>query len=551
MNFELKSELLNEEPRLCNQAVELNACINAHGLYDSFQFVLRLSPVVHKKISEIKSGIISTNELDLDQAQAYSTYLHETIHWWQHIGSTAGLMQSLIYPAQFYMNLTELKEFLEKVGAYKSINGWILKNPRYECEESLATGNTIINNFYDTEFFRLLMRSPSLTKEIIKSPFFESQGHSFVIAYSNILSLLGGTLNLEIVNDILPNPDNLVTYYLEKKEQKLIGYNYQSTVEIPLLGSVAIYEGQARFSQMQFLAAYSGFSLKLSHFGQRGMLDGVYIEAFDFFCESIKLNNYPEGLDDVVIGLFLLVCDISINPGMGFPFEPNYERNIVKDADPGIRFTYIVKAISQNVEKYLSLLKKFSKEEYFQVTSMICEELGYHTMEAILQKVVGWCNRNTKISDLMKELDSFEFNPLNLPVRVLFSHYLQFSRDKLENPEFFCWPGLHLVVSEGHERSLELWNRNMALFGDKPDEDGIYLATLPGKDQKKVKETFESFYANNVIFNFSRQWICQNGEFNFDHKWLSSKGSREDYKDFVDRHFLKVFNKGLGEFNIL
>jgi hypothetical protein len=28
---------------------------------------------------------------------ALSTYLHETVHWWQHIGSTAGLVSSLAY----------------------------------------------------------------------------------------------------------------------------------------------------------------------------------------------------------------------------------------------------------------------------------------------------------------------------------------------------------------------------------------------------------------------------------------------------------------------
>jgi hypothetical protein len=32
--------------------------------------------------------------------EAMSTYLHETIHWWQHVGNTAGLFLSLTYPVQ-------------------------------------------------------------------------------------------------------------------------------------------------------------------------------------------------------------------------------------------------------------------------------------------------------------------------------------------------------------------------------------------------------------------------------------------------------------------
>jgi hypothetical protein len=34
---------------------DLNATLNAHGLYNAFQFVLRLSPAVHQKISELTS----------------------------------------------------------------------------------------------------------------------------------------------------------------------------------------------------------------------------------------------------------------------------------------------------------------------------------------------------------------------------------------------------------------------------------------------------------------------------------------------------------------
>jgi hypothetical protein len=38
---------------------ELNACLNAHGLYNSIQFVLRLSSEVHRKIQALPAGIIS------------------------------------------------------------------------------------------------------------------------------------------------------------------------------------------------------------------------------------------------------------------------------------------------------------------------------------------------------------------------------------------------------------------------------------------------------------------------------------------------------------
>ena len=98
----------------------LNACLNARGLYNSFQFVLRLSPEIHRRIAHLPTGI-TTRPVDPETIQAFSTYLHETIHWWQHIGSTMGLLLSLTYPAQAHANHHHLKNLLAAAGPQKSI----------------------------------------------------------------------------------------------------------------------------------------------------------------------------------------------------------------------------------------------------------------------------------------------------------------------------------------------------------------------------------------------------------------------------------------------
>jgi hypothetical protein len=41
------------------------------------------------QIDAVPTGIYSTDGLGAETTQAYSTYLHETVHWWQHIGSSA------------------------------------------------------------------------------------------------------------------------------------------------------------------------------------------------------------------------------------------------------------------------------------------------------------------------------------------------------------------------------------------------------------------------------------------------------------------------------
>ncbi|MEO3477896.1 hypothetical protein AAFO90_09475, partial [Phaeobacter sp. CAU 1743] len=71
------------------------ACLNAHGMYETMRFVLRLSPRNHELMERIESNEFETSAAPADVVQAYSTYIHETIHWWQHVGSTSGLLFSL------------------------------------------------------------------------------------------------------------------------------------------------------------------------------------------------------------------------------------------------------------------------------------------------------------------------------------------------------------------------------------------------------------------------------------------------------------------------
>jgi hypothetical protein len=79
---------------LHNQSVERPASSVLHsnwkvkGSYHPTRFVLRLRPASREE-----------HALE-EQVQAFSTYLHETIHWWQYIGSTLGLALTLSHPAQ-------------------------------------------------------------------------------------------------------------------------------------------------------------------------------------------------------------------------------------------------------------------------------------------------------------------------------------------------------------------------------------------------------------------------------------------------------------------
>jgi hypothetical protein len=166
-DLDLNPVLLDNPRAVATRPGDLRACLNAHGLYNSFQFVLRLSPVVHRQLEALPSGIV-IGKIEPRRLQAFSTYLHETIHWWQHVGSSAGFMLSLSYPAQAHANYAHLKNLLTSIGPKKSMQRLIemIDGPEgHGTTTGLA--NTVVNNHYDIEFFRILVTNPSLVSQVL------------------------------------------------------------------------------------------------------------------------------------------------------------------------------------------------------------------------------------------------------------------------------------------------------------------------------------------------------------------------------------------------
>ena len=69
---------------------------SALGTYNPMQFVLRLRDDIH--------DALDTEEITSERVQAFSTFLHETIHWWQHVGSNIGFITSLSYPVLSHLS---------------------------------------------------------------------------------------------------------------------------------------------------------------------------------------------------------------------------------------------------------------------------------------------------------------------------------------------------------------------------------------------------------------------------------------------------------------
>ncbi|GMN89836.1 hypothetical protein [Francisella sciaenopsi] len=528
---------------------QYNGFHNALGLYDSMQFVLRLRTDIHNKIKSLPSGIVSSKQIDFEGIQAYSTYIHETIHWWQHMGSTSGLVLSLIHPMQMHVNKMFLDRFLQTTGTVKSIKKYNELNAKeYQpVDEEFQIINHIINNFSDIEFFKYLVIFPKEAKQVVNDPFFESVGHTFHITYSAFVHLLTECFDKE--QKYFPKIENWDEQFRKLNENKATGFYHGSDVYISPIGLKAIYEGQARFIQIQYLYFGIGKKLTWNDFNDLGMLSGDYIEAFNSFL-TLTDSQFPESIDDPLVGLYLLICDLAINPMEGFPFEIENFENFINTTNPGIRFITLCKLVKDKFPEVKDSIQKYSSEEYYEVSNKLCKAANYKSPLDGAKKILDWSKIIPSLIDLVEEEKTFTFNLENFPIRLMFSKFVNFQKDKYINPAFFCWAGYHFTAENISEQTFNMFAEHEALFIDDIDGD-IYPRKLPNKEEKQLTDTMTTFYTWISAYDLTRQWITKEGKFEYDYLWLTSKYTPEEVNRWAKHAFSNIFKVDPDEFQII
>ena len=531
---------------------DLRSCLNAHGLYSTLRFVLRLSQRIHRILAATPTGIYEGSQIYFEQVQAFSTLLHETVHWWQHIGSTAGLMLSLSHPVQSHGNFTHLKTFLSEIGPKKSILKFGRDNkPEDRISEagSRAT-NIIVNNYHDVQFFQVIATRPELIRDqgIGDDPLFENVGHSYFITYANTLRLLIDQFDPDC--SFLPDPRSWEPAFEKLNTEKTEGFYLGSPIAIPPVGLWQIFEGQARFVQLQYLHFGTGGQFDWDDARALGMFSAVYVKAFETFLEFTE-SDWPDTIDSPLVGLFLAVCDMTLNAGEGFPLPLVSPPTFITDNDPGTRFTYLSRMIALKAPHLKNTVKDYSRDEYVQVTQELCNLMRTPPPLKVAETVADWSQTHDKLIALMEEDRVFRFSNVDMPARLLFARYITFNRDKAQRPEILCWPGAWFAGKRASADSEAIFRRNGALFVDKEDDDGIFPAELPGRDSTIVHETFNKFYGWIVNYDLISQWIIAEGPFKYEYEWLSTAHDPADVSDWAAKGFEHIFGVHPDKFEIL
>lgn len=527
------------------------ACLNARGMYESQRFVLRLSPVVHELVnSVVEKSERGETSFSGEELQAYSTYIHETVHWWQHKGSTSGFIRSVLYPIQTHSSISDLNRISAALGPQKPIQNVALRGElgllSKEAGDIRFVANAVTNNFMDTEFYLALTLKPTLDVDLYRDPYFQAAGHSFLITYALVLGAIREMIDEE--GSALPEPQALIDGLEDLARRRVRGYYYATEIIRAPVGLLDLYEGQARFIQLQFLAMAAD-DMTFAEARDLGMLEGVYGTAFQSFLQLSK-SAEPELIDDPLVALFLFICDMSINPTAGFPSPIESYENFFLDADPGIRFATLCQAVAENAPELRTFVKQYSADEYRSLARKFGDLTGFGDHLAALGRLHAHSKSSSEATALMEEHRSFKFRPSNIVLRVFMAEFLEFLGDRLEFPEFFCWTGYWLTRGGGDQQQ-GLWLKHLSLFSDKADDGAVFARKHPGRDENDVLELLNQFYAAVLLYDLTKQWVLIPGPFRYNYSWLSSSGQEAEFIKHVKGVFRKSYGVDVDQFALV
>lgn len=544
------TEPTNDGSHHWSVADSLYSSANIRGLYNPLHFVVRLNPDLNNILQSRPSGFFKPGEVDFAHWDAFSTYLHESIHWWQHIGSTTGLMLSLTYPAESHVNRDHLLAILNDVGGKKSLKTLLEMDKGQLSAETTRRLNIVLNNWHDGEFNRRIILNPLCLDAVTKSPYFDSVGHSLEMGLGNSLWLLCATFDRNA--ELLPDVRKWEKHFEDLRSRNVEGYYYGSPIKRLPLGALHVFEGQARFCQLQYLYLTTAGSMSWDEFDKRGMMTETYRRAFDLFLNWAELD-WPSTPIDPIVQLFLLICDLAINPSEGYPFDLQCFEPFIVSVDPGFRFAFFSREIARH-KALRDATGNCSRDEYIETTSALAEALICKPPTEIASEVVRWSKNSDTLKQLLREEESFEFLDENLPVRLYFAKHIRFAEDRLAHPEFFCWPAMHFggspIVQPDLNESMRLWNRHEPIFfADLSGE--IRPILMQGRSESSIQSTFDRFYSWNALYDIIRQWIISDDPFNYDYTWLTPKYTLNEMKEWVSTTFKHTFGASLDDFELL
>jgi hypothetical protein len=513
------------------------------GEFDPMRLVVQLDSSVTSIIESGASGL--TNPTD-PRTKAFGSYLHETIHWWQHIGTTSGLISALTIPVQSHINQDEIRALSDIVIPRKSMFTYWYEEYENLPDDAKNKLNIIVNNWSDLEFSYSILVHPKQVvaglnsgKTVPSIKFFESVGHAIGWHYLSTVNILAASLDPGFKS--LPDIRKWQEGFDDLKQRKITNYYFGSEVMLPPVGRAEITEGQARFQELQYLSRASGADLSMKDFKRRDFLDERYTHAFDAFLEASDLDCPAHPLSPVV-DLFMVVCDIALNPSVGYPEDiSNYEQ-FVEDVSPGIRFMVAANVV-RRLPGLTRKLRRLNGEEYDEVAGSICDLMGTRTPRENAEAIVRMSEGMPTTNELNKEMTVGVMKPNSMPIRFCFAKHLNLMKDKADYPQYFCWPSVSWSEFNGPSDldSLNLFYRNSCPFVRTSLAGEVRPNLNQFVNPKSAGELVATYFRWQIIYDLVRQWISEDGPLKFDYQWMDPGKGPKEFRDLVAEDFARAF----------
>jgi len=520
------------------------------GVYTFPYYTLRVNPdvreILRRNNAEENLHLLTKGEIVL----AGSTALHENLHWWQYIGSLSGIVFGLSLPALAICNKEYFDEFAEESGKFKPVIAYA-KSLDYKMTEKEAPAiNCLLDSYRSIYTYSSILKGTKDIDESIEGERFASDIDVMSKVYFHHLLLLQTTFADE--SYLIPTARvfcEKINKYLDGEEDKDKDKDKVGDNEfLPDLNLIDLYEGQARFNQMLYIRTFFKESkCDWAFFDSANMLSGKYYKAFKFFLDIVNDGERPDSIESPLVALYLVLIDIAINPAEGFVFDLVKPESFTHDINPVVRFEKLCRLVNSKHEEFKSHIKKYSSEEYWGISTTLCDELGYFSPKKYLEEVNNWCKKSKNLQQLIKENDKFSYSDANLPVRMIFGRFLSFQMDKLKNPEIFCWPGMFMNPAQGNLQALPLYYKHQAVFIENIHQE-IVPAPLPGIDVEVLEDTATKFYQSVAVYDLCNQWAYEKGDFVCDAKWLSNTSGKKRVEEWVKSNFERVFGFSVDSF---
>lgn len=506
----------------------------AMGIFDPMNLVVKLDADIAASLATPGGGVHLANSSDPRTIPAAVNF-HETVHWWQHAGTTSGLLCALAVPLQTHMNRTHLEAF-----------GCNYKKPLFKFLEkrgpSLSNAmrdnlNIIVNNWMDVEFSYALLNYPENAQQVCSDKFFESLGHAIEIHLAETINLLAACFDYDF--DVLPNIAEWKHAFRELSHRRVRNYYYGSPVIVPPLGMHSIVESQARFQELQFLYRAAGRKLTWNDFKTMGLLGPVYTRAFEIFLEATELE-YPSNPMSPSVNLFMVLCDIALNPASGYPDDIMDYEHFIEDISPGIRFLRGAGIIRKSPH-LKNCLVNLTKNEYQEVAAKICQQAQWKTPQQTAVAITDLWKGTDVLQELERESKNGKFQLGNMPVRFYYANHLNLMRDKSKNPEFFCWPAKHLVVERNQVVDLQqirtLFTSHQPPFIAKSMDGKVEDNLIQIDNSDRRTRVASTFFRWQITYDIVRQWIARNGHFSFNYCWIDPRYTELDFRRLIKEDF--------------